>query len=95
MSTPTATLVGNAEKIPSWVWRSNPQTAAAGVLSVTAAIEVIFAVAGYWAIAICTHGYSRLLTGVLVVPLFLLRSMNLWSWVLDGFRRLIPISRKI
>jgi len=43
-------------------------------LSITAAIEVLFAVAGYWAFAIYTHSYWRLMAGMLVVPLFLLRS---------------------
>jgi hypothetical protein len=74
MSTSTEQLISDPETVPPWVWRSSPRTAAAGVLSITAAIEVVFAVAGYWIITAYTHVYSRLLIGMLVVPLFLLRS---------------------
>jgi hypothetical protein len=91
MSTLPVLPMVDSEAMPSWVWRSSVRTTSASVLSVVAAIEVVFAVAGYWAIAVYTHGYWRLLTGVLIVPLFLLRSNEpvslgaKWFSQFDGF----------
>ncbi len=57
-----------------FVWWSTNKSVADGVPSVLAALEVVFAVAAYWAIAIYFETTTHLWVSICVAPLLLLRS---------------------
>jgi hypothetical protein len=59
---------------PNWVWFSRPGTTSSGTFSVLAAVEVLIAVAIYWAYAVWAHTQAHLLVSVFVAPFLLLRS---------------------